>query len=119
VPAAATAEADTKKKSLHATQTATQRVQILRQQYWQSIRGGRPEDLIFIDETGVNLALVRLDARALKGQRAYSGRPYSRGNNLTFIGAIALVGVVRAMTVTGGTNGDGFITFVEQILVPN
>jgi len=30
-----------------------------------------------------------------------------------------LVGVVGAMTVTGGTNGDVFITFVEQLLVPN
>jgi transposase len=94
-------------------------VQILRQQYWQSIRQVRPEDLIFIDETGVNLALVRLYARALKGRRAYGGRPCSRGKNVTLIGAIALVGVVGAMTVTGGTNADVFITFVEQILVPN
>ncbi len=94
-------------------------MQNLRQQYWQSIRELRPEDLIFIDETGVNLAMVRLYARALEGQRAYGERPYSRGKNVTLIGAIALTGFVGAMTVEGGTNGDVFITFVEQILVPN
>lgn len=94
-------------------------MQILRQQYWQNIQQVRPEDLIFVDETGVNLALVRLYARALKGRRADGGRPCRRGTNVTLIGAIAMVGVVGAMTVTGGTNADVFITFVEQILVPN
>lgn len=63
--------------------------------------------------------MVRLYARALKGQRAYGGCPYHRGKNVTLIGAIALAGVVGAMTVEGGTNGDVFITFVEQILAPN
>jgi transposase/uncharacterized protein YnzC (UPF0291/DUF896 family) len=119
VPGAASPEANPKKKALHATQAETERVQNLRQQYCQSIREVRPQDLIFIDETGVNLAMVRLYARALKGQRAYGERPYSRGENVTLIGAIALAGFVGAMSVDGGTNGDVFITFVEQILVPN
>ena len=79
----------------------------------------RPEDLVFIDETGMNLALVRLYGRALEGQRAYGERPYIRGKNVTLIGALSLTGFVSAWTIDGGANGDAFIGFVEQILVPN
>jgi transposase len=83
------------------------------------IRAIRPEDLIFIDETGVNLAMVRLYARASKGKRAYAARPENSRENITLIGAIALAGFVGAMTIDGYTNGDVFRAFVEQVLVPN
>jgi len=75
--------------------------------------------LIFIDETGVNLAMVRLYARALKGDRAYGARPEENRQNITLIGAIALAGFVGAMTIDGCTNGDVFRVFIEQVLVPN
>ena len=79
----------------------------------------RPEDLVFIDETGMNLSMVRLYGRAVEGQRAYGERPYTRGKNVTLIGALALTGFVAGWTIDGGTNGDAFIGEVEQILVPN
>lgn len=53
--------------------------------------------MIFLDESGVNLALVRLYARSEKGQRAYGERPHKRGQNVSIIGAIALNGVIRPM----------------------
>lgn len=61
----------------------------------------------------------RLYARALKGQRAYSHRPQNRGKNQTIIGAIALSGIIAALTFEGGTNGLTFQTFVEKLLLPN
>jgi transposase len=79
----------------------------------------RPEDLVFIDETGINLAMVRLYGRAPEGQRAYGERPLVRGKNVTLIGALGLTGFVAAWTTDGGINGDAFIGFVEQILIPN
>ncbi len=51
-------------------------MQTLRVKYWKQIRDIKPEDLIFIDETGVNLAIVRTYARAVEGQRAYRERLY-------------------------------------------
>jgi transposase len=54
----------TVKKTLHPTEKDTERVQNLRVEFWQQIRSLRVEDLIFVDEAGVNLALVRLYARA-------------------------------------------------------
>lgn len=82
------------------------------------VRHIKPEDLIFIDETGINLSLTRTYARSASGLRAYGERPYQRGKNVSLIGALNLKGFVGAMTVEGGTNGDVFRAFVEQILVP-
>ena len=54
-----------------------------------------------------------------EGQRAYGERPYQRGKNVTLIGALGLTGFVAAWTTDGGINGDAFIGFVEQMLIPN
>jgi transposase len=94
-------------------------VQSERCHYWEELRDIRPEDLIFIDETGVNLAMVRLYARSQRGGRAYAVKPENSRENITLIGAIALTGFVGAMTINGHTNGDVFRVFVEQVLVPN
>ena len=74
--------------------------------------------MIFIDETGINLALRRTYARSIEGLRAYGERPYQRGGNITLIGAIALKGFLGAITVEGGTNGEVFRVFTKDILVP-
>ena len=50
------------------------------------------EDLVFLDESGINLALVRLFARSTIGQRAYGQRPNKRGQNVSIIGAMSLKG---------------------------
>lgn len=47
-------------------------------------------------------------------QRAYSHRSQNRGKNQTIIGAIALKGIIAALTFEGGTDGSTFQTFVEQ-----
>lgn len=86
--------------------------------YWQQIQKIRVEDLVFLDEAGVNLAMTRLYARALRGQRATATKPNKRGKNTTMVAAIALKGVVTALSYTGGTDGLTFQTFVDKCLVP-
>ena len=81
-----------KKKTLHADEAQSERVQKLRREYWTTIGEVKLSDLVFIDETGMNLAMARCYARAKKGQRAYSKSPYNRGKNITMIGAIATTG---------------------------
>jgi hypothetical protein len=46
--------------------------------------------LIFIDESGVNLAMLRLYARSLKGKRARGVKPQKRGKNISIISALSL-----------------------------
>lgn len=63
--------------------------------------------------------MVRRYARARKGKRALGTQPCKRGKNVTIIGAIALKGLVAALTFEGGTTGLAFLTFVTEVLVPN
>ena len=63
--------------------------------------------------------MTRLYARALKGKRAHGSRPDKRGKNVTIIGAIALRGIVGAMSFKGGNDKNAFETYISQILVPN
>ena len=76
------------------------------------------KDLIFIDESGVNLTLTRLFARSPKGQRAYGTRPQKRGKNVSMIGAISLSGVVAQINLLRSTDGLTIDAFISQRLVP-
>ncbi len=90
----------------------------MRVQYWREIGTVKLEDLVFVDETGSNLAMTRRYARSPKGSRAYNNAPYLRGQNLTLIGAMALRGLIGEMTLPGATDGLAFKTYVTQVLVP-
>ena len=89
-----------------------------RVEFWQLVQGILAQDLIFIDESGVNLSLVRLFARSPTGQRAYGSRPQKRGKNVSLISAIALKGVITQVSLLGATDGLTFEAFISQKLVP-
>jgi transposase len=93
-------------------------VQQKRSDFWELVRGILAKDLIFIDESGVNLALTRLFARAPKGQRARGQRPHNRGRNVSLIGAIGLKGVLTHVSLLGATEALTFEAFIAQRLVP-
>ena len=76
------------------------------------------KDLIFIDESGVNLALTRLRARSPKGKRAHGKRPQKRGQNVSLIAALGLKGVIAQVSLTGPTNSLMFEAFIARRLVP-
>ena len=48
--------------------------------------------------------MVRLYARALRGQRARGTRPQKRGKNVSMIGAIALTAIVASINLLGSTD---------------
>lgn len=86
--------------------------------YWDKVRDIEPENLIFLDESGSNLALTRLYARSLKGLRAYGDRPSQRGQNVSIVGAVSLNGLVSSFNVLGAYDGLTFEAFVVRHLVP-
>jgi len=104
---------------LHAAEQDTDRVKKLRQEYLENIRKFDLQDLVFIDESGVNIAMTKLYARSKKGTRAHGSRPDKRGKNVTIVGAIALKGVIGAMSFKGGNDKNAFETYVNKVLVPN
>ena len=89
-----------------------------RVEFWQLIQGILAKDLIFVDESGINLALTRSFARSVKGQRARGARPHQRGRNVSLIGAIGLNGVITQVSLLGATDGLTFEAFIAQKLVP-
>jgi transposase len=62
--------------------------------------------------------MTRLDARAPRGQRAQATKPVNRGGYVTMLGALSLQGVVAAMTVAGFTDGEVFLAFLREVLLP-
>lgn len=89
-----------------------------RAEFWQLLQGILAKDLIFIDESGVNLALTRLFARSPKGTRARGKRPHKRGKNVSLIGAIGLNGLITQLSLLGSTDGVTFEAFIAQRLAP-
>ena len=74
---------------------------------------------MFIDESGFNVALTPLYARAPKGQRAYGQVPKNRGENSSLIAALSLdAGVSAAMTVEGAVDGIAFDIYLQHVLAP-
>lgn len=91
----------------------------LRVEYWEKVRDIEPKNLVFIDEMGILLGLMRTHARAPKGSRAIDLRSVDRGKKITTIGAITIDSVLAVMTIDGSMNGDVFTVFIEQLLGPH
>jgi transposase len=76
------------------------------------------EDLIFLDEFGINLAMTRTHARAPLGERVTVTEPFHHGSNISVISALGLQGVCAPMTIEGAVNSEGFEVYVQHLLVP-
>ena len=50
-----------------------------RQAFQEQVAAVRSEDLIFVDESGVNRAMTRTHARSPRGSRAYGSAPRNWG----------------------------------------
>ena len=54
-----------------------------------------------MDESGSNLAMVRLYGRAKKGDRVRGEKPQKRGRNVSLVTAISLTEVVASRNIYG------------------
>ena len=78
-----------------------------------------PHRLVFVDESGFNLAMTPPYGYAPKGQRAVARVPKNRGENTSLVAALSLnVGMTAAMTITGAVDGAAFEVYVKQGLAP-
>jgi len=75
-------------------------------------------NLIFIDETGVNLSMTRRYGRCSGGGRVYAQRPGNQGQNVILVGAMSNEGLIATMTLPGGMNTASFLVYLERILLP-
>lgn len=107
--------ADTKKKTQHATERDTDEIHRQRQISQENMSQLDPKALVFVDATGVNIAMTRRYARAPKGARAHAATPVNTGKTVTVLGALARTGIPAAMPREGSTETPVFLPFVQDI----
>ena len=77
-----------------------------------------PQQLVFVDESGTNLAMTPRYGRAPRGQRVVGSVPRNHGRNTTLLAAMSPAGITAAMTLEGAADRDAFDVFVARVLVP-
>lgn len=79
-----------------------------------------PGRLVFIDESGFSISMMRLKSRAPKGRRAHGKVPRNRGKNQTLIASMTLGGGMgECACIKGATDAVVFETYVEKFLAPS
>lgn len=106
-----------KKKTRHATEQDTPRVQAQRQAFCAKMAKVESQHLIFVDETGATTAMSRDYGRAPIGERVVATVP-GAWKNVTLIAGLRRSGVVATLAFPGATDQLALETFVEKVLVP-
>ena len=74
--------------------------------------------MVFIDETWVKTNMTRQRGRAPRGERLIASVPHGHWTTSTFIGALRCDGLTAPCVIDGAINGELFLAYVEQMLVP-
>jgi transposase len=107
-----------KKKSLRAAEQEREDVARARRKWIREQGLLDPAKLVFIDETSVNTNMVRLYGRAPCGVRLVDHGPFGHWETMTFVSGLRHDGKVAPMLIEGPINGELFLAYVEQCLVP-
>jgi len=75
-------------------------------------------NLVFLDETGINLGMTRLYGRALEGERVVEYIPDVRFERLSVISSMRLDGTLVPFAFEGSLTGEIFLQYVKQFLIP-
>lgn len=89
-----------------------------RLEYWEKIRDVSSHNLVFLDEMGVLLGIMRGMGRSKKGERLYDIKPFYRGSRVTVIGAISQDSILAIQTIGKSMKGEDFQNFVKIHLLP-
>src|SRR6516225_10186864 len=106
------------KKVLHASEQERADVARARRRWIREQRLLDSTHLVFIDETSVNTNMTRPYGRAARGERVVGRVPFGAWKTLTFVAALRCDEMSAAMLITGAMNGEAFLAYVEQCLVP-
>jgi transposase len=62
--------------------------------------------------------MIRRYGRAKRGHRLVAAVPHGHWKTTTFVGALRCDGLTAPLTIDGAINGELFLAYVEQVLVP-
>jgi transposase len=103
-----TATASASKKSLRAAEQDRPDVAAARTAWAENQPKLDPERLVFIDETGTSTNMARLVSKV----------PHGHWKTTTFVAGLRTNALTAPCVIDGPMNGDAFLAYVEQILVP-
>lgn len=90
-----------------------------KRQWWDIlVKPQSVNDLVFIDETGANTKMIRRYGWGPKSNRVVGDVPHGHWKTTTFVGALRVSGMTAPMVADGPMNGDLFLAYVQQQLVP-
>jgi transposase len=106
------------KKTLFATEQ--DRPDVARKRVRWKTHQGRldPARLVFIDETWAKTNMTRVRGWAPRGQRLLAKVPQGHWRTLTFLAALRCDRIEAPCVIDGPINGQSFLAYVEQALVP-
>jgi transposase len=73
---------------------------------------------VFIDETGASTKMARISGRSKRGTRCRAAVPHGHWKTTTFTAGLRLGGLTAPMVIDGAMNGEAFLAYVHQLLVP-
>jgi len=106
------------KKSLQAVERERADVARARRRWIREQGLLDPAHLVFIDETAVSTNMVRPNGWNPRGERLVGNVPMGDWETLTFIAGFRQTGIVAPMVIKGAMNGEAFLAYLEQCLVP-
>lgn len=89
-----------------------------RQVWHEQLKDVPVEKLVFLDESGAKTNMTRTHGRAPRGVRVVEKVPHGHWKTTTMISAVRTSGPLAGAVVSGATDTDVFLTYVEQALVP-
>lgn len=90
-----------------------------RQEFLAEIETIDPEDLVFLDESGIDHFFYRRYARSPVGSRVYGEIPGARVSRTTLIAGYVVGGFIAPFRFKGYTNTNVFNQWVEECLIPD
>jgi transposase len=74
--------------------------------------------LVFIDESGINLAHTPAHARAPRGERVVDYVPGGRWETCSVIAGLRSTGIIAPMMIRGAMNTAALLVWVQDVLAP-
>src|ERR1700729_708488 len=106
------------KKTAHAAEQRRSTVNAAREAWFEGQLDLDPTRIVFIDETAANTKMARLYGRAPRGERCRAPVPHGHWKTTTFTAGLRHDRIAAPMVLDGPMNGEAFLAYVEQALVP-
>ena len=110
-----------KKKQVHASEQKREDVAQVRKE-WKEKQGNHVElpvdKLVFLDESGVNIDMVRRYGRAKNKNRVNDYAPVNTPKKTTLVSSVRLDGTQAYEFFQGSLNGKNFLSYVKNTLIP-